>query len=81
MPNLERKITTGDSNEGKQARVRAALRYKANWLRSNRDLAAELAVDEGTVRKYRALLKVPKLLPGSGDPSDEKPTRRRRKRK
>lgn len=81
MPAHERKVTTADGNKDKQVRVRLALKIKANWERSNRDLAAELAVDEATVRKYRAMLKVPKLTQGSGEPEDEPAPKRRRKRK
>jgi hypothetical protein len=66
--------TTRDPVAAKRERVVKALRNPGSWVESNRDLGEKLGVDEKMVRKYRELLKVPKLLPGTGQP-----VRRKRK--
>jgi hypothetical protein len=68
-------------------RPHAAIRYAlAGWfadpdnrLKSNREAARVLRVDESTVRLYRIAHGIPALLVGSGKPADEPQPKGRRK--
>jgi hypothetical protein len=67
---------TGDTNAEKVDRVKKALKRAGAAAKSNREHAEQLRVDEATVRKYRSLLGVPGLEPGSGRPRNGKRKRR-----
>lgn len=71
MPIKDRKHVplTADPRSSKTERVIRALKIKANWKKSNRDLGRELEVDESMVRRYRAKLNVPSLAPHTGEPT------------
>jgi hypothetical protein len=60
--------------------IEAYFRRKSNHTKSNRQAAADLGVDEKTVRLHRARLKVPALTVGSGQPAAESKAVRRRTR-
>jgi hypothetical protein len=81
MPRRNRhRTTTDEPTLTKGARVVTAFQDPRNHTRSNYDLAIELNVDESTVRKYRRLLRIPKLQPGSGEPEEELPKKGRKKK-
>jgi hypothetical protein len=81
MPNPKHTRTTSDEPLWRKSeRVITAFSDPRNHLRSNRELAVELSVDESTVRRYRRLLKIPRLLPGIGVPEKSVSKKRRKKK-